>query len=167
MNVSTSDAIVRLLTISQLMKCASKNSKFSIRVRWGWLRRRSLLRCWTSPRTIFSHTTAEPCSEISNANFMTTTRKQLNEFIHNYKVRQNINYNNTENLLKKGNDKFKVTNEFYCCELLAGSPRGSSTLIFGRPVVSWFPCLILCEQSRFLFVTMILRKRMSRGVIIT
>ena len=34
-------------------------------------------------------------------------------------------------------------------------------------MVSWIPCLILCEQSRFLFVTMILSKPTSSDVMIT
>ena len=78
MNVSMSDAIVRLLTIS---KCASGNSKSSIRESLGWLRWDSLLRCSTFPPTIFSHTTAESCIEvkrlISNLSLMITGRKQL------------------------------------------------------------------------------------------
>ena len=41
------------------------------------------------------------------------------------------------------------------------------SLIFIGPLVSWVPCLTLCDQSQFLFLTMILSNRTSSGVIIT
>ena len=58
-------------------------------------------------------------------------------------------------------EKFHISKQPCISLLLLGA---SSTLIFGVPVVPWAPCLVVCEQSRFLFFT---TKRTSSGLIVT
>ena len=45
--------------------------------------------------------------------------------------------------------------------LVAVSPQATSTPIFRFPVVPWAPYFVVCRQSRFTFVTIILSKRIQ------
>ena len=117
---------------------------------WGYPARNKLSSTWTA-QVINS-------KQLSAALLFQTTFNQT--VCAN--LSKNVSLNNSSKRCLLSSHEF--SRYIFCWSLLYFH---NVSLIFIGPVVSWVPCLTLCDQSQFLFVTMILSNRTSSGVIIT